>query len=164
MMMLKSKMISFFSKKMSMHLTLYFFLVFFIPSCSKTIWLFSEDGETVITLRIILYILFSSVTVFISDIIQILFWLILNKIFNFSMRKIIVVYIYNKLLLPISGIFVLIKKNVSFSLLNMIYMLVFTLLSFLFFEYRKTSIKILCIILIILMMLISFIYVFQIFY
>jgi hypothetical protein len=155
---------TYINNNLILHIFIYFLLVFFIPFLSKIVYFYSGNEGLFFDFRMTTSILYSSFAVLISDIIQLMLWKYINKYLDLPLRKVLIIYIYNKLFLPVSGILILVNTNISFSLLNIIYMSVFTLLFFNLFIYRKTIIKVLTNVLLILLLIISFIYVYQIFY
>lgn len=154
---------AFINQKMIFHIAMYFLLVFVLPFCYRIAWLYfeTEDRGLVLSDLLIYLMIRNSINVFISDIIQLTLWFLLNKIFEYPMRKIIIIYIYNKLLLPVTGFWALYNANILYSVYNMVYMLIFTLICFCLFRTSKKYLKLLCVILIFLMMITSFAYVYQ---
>ena len=155
---------------MILHIVIYFFLIFVIPFLYKAVWLYhAADGFLSRNLIFSLEFFFSSIIVLILDVIQVVIWSKLNKIFKYSMRNIILVYVYNKLLTPISGfiayfhemdIYPLLPVWFEFRFYNMIYMFIFTLICFSLFENHKIHLKILSIILLFFMMIPSVLYIY----
>ena len=159
-----SRLDAFINQKMILHFAIYFILVFVIPFCYKAVWHYhASDGFLSRNLIFSFHFIHHSVAVLISDTIQIMAWSKLNKMFKYSMRRIILIYIYNKILLPVTGFWVYFTLNNLYSFYNMIYMLVFTLICFCLFKNCKKHYKVFCVILVFLMKIISFIYVYQFF-
>jgi len=155
------------NKNIIFHLIIYFFLVFFVPFFSKVIWLLTaQDGLQGISKEglqaiffdpmFVLILLFTSLTVLFSDVFQILIWLLLNKLQKFPMKNVVLIYIYNKLLLPVAIIAVLINVNTSLSVINFMFMTVFTIIFFNWFKYKKKINRLLPIILILVLAIMSY--------
>jgi len=155
---------SLIEKKYIFHFAIYILLVFLIPFFYKVIWLLKEIGNIYVTPALIFDYLFPSITVLIADVLQVLFLLKINKLFVFPIKNIIIIFIYNKLLLPVSGLLLLITGNVTFSMINLLFMLIFTLLMFNCLEYITKALRLLANILIFSMIIISYYFVYQVFF
>jgi hypothetical protein len=150
------------NKSLVFHFVMYFLFVFFIPFLNKVV-IFSIQGNGIqIYSRIILSFLTSSKFVFLSDVIIILIWKFFNKLFKFSIRNIILIYIYCKILLPIQSLIILLAINSSYAMLINIFpniiiilMTMFTLIFFNCFRYERKIIRFFQIILILIMSLLT---------
>jgi len=152
------------NKNVVLHILIYIFLVFVAPVVYKTTWLYVSSGWPTFDIRLFLYIVLPSFTVIIADTIQLLIWYIFSKISKFSIRKTVIIYVYNKLLLPFSGILILIKVNASYSMLNTVYMFIFSILFFNLIEFKNYILRIVANMLLLFLITISIVYVYQIFY
>lgn len=135
--------------------------------CSKVIWLFIElegwQGIYIVPI-LILHFLFPPSTVLVLDVFQILVWLLLNRLHKYSIKNIILIYIYSKLLLPVTTISLLINNNTPFQFINFIYMTLFILVFFSCFEYKKIINRFISVVLILFLSIISYRFVYRIFF
>jgi len=98
---MKEKLILYFynfvNKNIVFHLFVYFLLVFLTPFFSKVIWLFiNRNGwhGIFIAPTLVFLFLFPSLKVFILDVFKLLIWFLLNRFNKFSIRNVVMVYIY----------------------------------------------------------------------